>query len=261
MLRDYHERFAGTTGRLFSLCRDRTGATSYALLVRSISESVPESVLEIGCGDGTLLEAISDALPRARLVGMDLSPAELRLARERVRGATLVEGDSTAPLPFDDRSFDWVVSHLVVMLLGALDDTFSEAARVLKRGGKLAFVFDDLGRADGATYVELMRAGLAAAGREQPAHFRGAADARLYDAAALETFLEDVGFRTIAHHRFAVGMHVDADDLWAFMHASYPIGELDGHELDAAKRAVLARAAEVQELHIPLQLVIAERFA
>ncbi|MBU0690084.1 MAG: class I SAM-dependent methyltransferase [Gammaproteobacteria bacterium] len=66
------------------------------------------------------------------------------LARARPRGAHLdidfILGDSMA-LPFDDAQFDVVVLHLIVAVVPEPHRALSEAARVLKPGGKI-LLFD-----------------------------------------------------------------------------------------------------------------------
>lgn len=46
-----------------------------------------DRVLDVGCGTGALLKALSLAAPRARLAGVDLSGDMLTLARHRLGGS------------------------------------------------------------------------------------------------------------------------------------------------------------------------------
>jgi SAM-dependent methyltransferase len=79
------------------------------------------SVLDLGCGDGILLETILAAHPRASGVGVDGSPDMLKAAAERFAAlaprVTLVEADFDAPawrtaLPVP--SFDVIVSGFAI---------------------------------------------------------------------------------------------------------------------------------------------------
>jgi SAM-dependent methyltransferase len=86
--------------------------------------------------------AIPGLLERGwRVVGVDLSGDQLRLARQRAGppGAVLVAADASA-LPFADGSFDAVVSVLTHTDLDHPEAAFAEAARVLRRGGRLSYV-------------------------------------------------------------------------------------------------------------------------
>jgi SAM-dependent methyltransferase len=98
-------------------------------------------VLDVCCGAGY---ACASALQRgAEAVGVDFSPAQIELARERVPGARFEVGDGCA-LPFPDASFDGVVNAIGVPHLPDPDLGLREALRVLRRGGRFAFTVYDV---------------------------------------------------------------------------------------------------------------------
>ncbi|HEY7225938.1 MAG TPA: class I SAM-dependent methyltransferase [Micromonosporaceae bacterium] len=94
-------------------------------------------VLEIGVGTGANLPFYPD---RVEVTGIDLSPAMLAVARERVaeRGlrAELSEGDAQA-LPFADEQFDTVVATLALCVIPDDRAAIAEMSRVLRPGGRL----------------------------------------------------------------------------------------------------------------------------
>ncbi len=96
-------------------------------------------VLDAGCGPG----AYAQLLVRrgAKVVGVDVSPKMLRLARERVGDKVELHlADLTEPMKFlKDNSFDAVVSSLVIPYIDNLRHLFKEFHRVLKRPGVLVF--------------------------------------------------------------------------------------------------------------------------
>jgi SAM-dependent methyltransferase len=100
-------------------------------------------ILDIGCGPGDLVVAISRRLREARIVGIDLSPSMLLWAN---RHATtdgrlkFIVGDG-ADLPFDDASVDLVVSTLSMHHWDEPANVFAEVARVLRPGG-VALIYD-----------------------------------------------------------------------------------------------------------------------
>ena len=93
-------------------------------------------VCEIGVGTALVASAVADG--GTAVVGVDISAAMLALAAPRLPGR-LARADASA-LPFADSSFDAVVSVLTHTDLDHPEAAFAEAARVLRRGGRLSYV-------------------------------------------------------------------------------------------------------------------------
>jgi SAM-dependent methyltransferase len=100
-----------------------------------------EAVLDLGSGSGTDLFCAAVLVGQAgRAVGVDFTDAQLDKAMRLRNGfeqVELVEAHIEA-LPFEDASFDVVVSNGVFNLSPRKDRVFAEAARVLRPGGRLA---------------------------------------------------------------------------------------------------------------------------
>ncbi|WP_435318385.1 class I SAM-dependent methyltransferase [Haloarchaeobius sp. TZWSO28] len=95
----------------------------------------PARVLDAGCGSGRpVLRRLTEA---SDPVGLDISGGQLRLARENVPGAGLLQGDMTT-LPFPDDSFDAVVAFWSLIHVPEADHqaVLDEFARVLRPGGQ-----------------------------------------------------------------------------------------------------------------------------
>ena len=75
-------------------------------------------LLEVGCGHGAVLRAISDQYPHVHLTGMDFSSGQLGLSANLLQkdAAQLVQADLNAGVPGQLRGFDFVLS-----IFGALD--------------------------------------------------------------------------------------------------------------------------------------------
>jgi arsenite methyltransferase len=102
-----------------------------------------ESVLDLGSGSG--MDAFVAALgvgPEGRVVGVDLTDAQLakaeRLRTEHGIDHVTFQRGRIEQLPFDDASFDVVISNGVINLAPDKPRVFAEAARVLRPGGRLA---------------------------------------------------------------------------------------------------------------------------
>ena len=123
-------------------------------------------LLDVGCGSAELIVKLAKAQP-GDYVGLDFWPGEWRQygraqaehnARlEGVPGIEFVHG-TASKLPFDDASFSRVVSSLTFHEVKDVCDKaigVTEAIRVLKSGGRFAFVdlFDDPGSYPGRERV------------------------------------------------------------------------------------------------------------
>ncbi len=88
-------------------------------------------LLDIGCGDGSFLEA---AAKHFAATGVEISPAQAERARQRVPSATIHTGPSTAaPLPED--AFDVVTQFSVLEHEWRPLPALALVARVLRSGG------------------------------------------------------------------------------------------------------------------------------
>lgn len=102
-----------------------------------------ERVLDLGSGSG--LDSFVAALKvgkTGQVVGIDMTTAQIDKAtrlRQEAGFANIeyVEG-YIDQLPFEDESFDCVVSNGVINLVTNKAETFKEAARVLRPGGRIA---------------------------------------------------------------------------------------------------------------------------
>lgn len=132
-----------------------TRPSRFAVTDRLFREAVRHGpVLEIGCGDGRVLEMLR--LVGHTVVGLDIDPAALQGARQRGLRA-LVCGDGEV-LPFADESFGAVVSGYFSANLMDRDRMLSEVARVLRPGGTVAYtLLNPLARAVDDTQVRARR--------------------------------------------------------------------------------------------------------
>jgi SAM-dependent methyltransferase len=107
-------------------------------------------VLDLGCGTGVPIAR--SLAQRFDVTGVDISAAQLELARRQVPGATFIHGDM-ASVAFDDASFDAVVSFYAIFHLPREQHAavFSKIYRWLKPGG---YLLASLAMTDEPPYTE-----------------------------------------------------------------------------------------------------------
>jgi len=105
-------------------------------VLRSLPNYRSLSYLELGCGDGRLLETLSNE--GAKTLGTTFYDKKEDYARSRDYPEQLTvdkDVDLNAPLPYAKESFDVVYSLEVIEHIEGHSNMISEAARVLKPGG------------------------------------------------------------------------------------------------------------------------------
>ncbi len=96
-------------------------------------------VLDVGCGAGA--QSIVACQRRARVIGVDTSPAMLEAARRRAEidcSGTIAWCQASAEqLPFESQVFDAVIAVTALCFVKDPQRAVLEAARVLRPGGRL----------------------------------------------------------------------------------------------------------------------------
>jgi ubiquinone/menaquinone biosynthesis C-methylase UbiE len=115
--------------------------------VNPVTEAVVElgslqgcRVLDVGCGPGSVLEQLAAGFD-IEGVGVDASAKMIEVARREAPGIEFHAGRAEQ-LPFDDESFDGVVSRMVVHHLDRRR-AFAEMRRVLRPGGRVVITTTD----------------------------------------------------------------------------------------------------------------------
>jgi ubiquinone/menaquinone biosynthesis C-methylase UbiE len=124
------------------------------LIIANLNWNGEGRILDIGCGSGALVISVAKKYQNAQITGIDYwgkqweysqtlckKNAELENVPDRIE----FKKASAADLPFDNESFDVVLSNLVFHEVGGVKhktEIIKEALRVLKKDGD--FVFQDL---------------------------------------------------------------------------------------------------------------------
>lgn len=93
------------------------------------------SVLDVGCGTGLVGKALRARGCEARLVGLDISQASLRIARRTDAYDALERADLQQPLDVEDNGVDALVCAGVMTYLPDVEAVWREFARVVRPGG------------------------------------------------------------------------------------------------------------------------------
>jgi ubiquinone/menaquinone biosynthesis C-methylase UbiE len=96
-----------------------------------------DRVLDIGCGTGSLLQAISQKHPSVNLIGLDISKEMLKVAcNKRINKCNFITGQ-VQWLSFRSKSFDVVVSCNAFHYWRMPEACLREIARILKPQGTI----------------------------------------------------------------------------------------------------------------------------
>ncbi|MGQ0532827.1 MAG: class I SAM-dependent methyltransferase [Caulobacteraceae bacterium] len=168
-----------------------------------------ERVLDIGCGAGaTSIEIARRVGASGAVVGVDLSPQLLRVARERASKAGLavdfMEADAGAAS--FGQSFNAAFSRFGVMFFEAPAQAFAHIRAAMRADGRLAFVCWRSMAENGwattpiAAVEAMLKAPLPPADPDAPGPYAFA------DGAKVERILREAGWRNIALSRWEGGL-------------------------------------------------------
>ncbi len=119
---------------------DRFYDLAFSDIVQRLHLKSSDSLLDAGCG--YCYHTVRLARAGCRITAVDFSEAALRAGQQTLltsgldKQVTLQKADLTH-LPFEDETFDAVVSWGVLMHIPEMEMALSELARVLKSGGTL----------------------------------------------------------------------------------------------------------------------------
>lgn len=116
--------------------------TFRSMLVERVSSVAPKTVLDLGCGTGSLAVLLARALPGATITGVDGDEQVLRRARKKIGRSdrrVSFRRALASDLPLDSESQDVVVSSLVFHHLAPREKVkaLAETHRVLRPQGRL----------------------------------------------------------------------------------------------------------------------------
>ena len=230
-IRAFHAANAGAMSKAFV----RGGSYQrLAALVRG-----RERVLDLGCGDGALLECIG-----RYAIGIDVSLDELRLSKSTVAQARAQQ------LPLADASIDACTCHLALMLFDQLDRVVAELTRVIAPGGEfLAMlgggpVADDRERDAFHEFVTML----------EPRQRLG--DPRARSEPGWRALFDEAQWIVSPFERWELELGGSFDDAWEFLATSY---ELDCDRARSIRDELHARVGDHARCRVAMFLARAQR--
>lgn len=117
---------------LYEMCKD-----DYPLLLAELEHEPFETLLDVGCGTGAVIELLHGEHPEVHCHGLDLTPEMISVAQSKsLENCQFTVGDAEA-LPFEDRSFDAVITSNSFHHYPHPERFFAEVYRALQPGGRL----------------------------------------------------------------------------------------------------------------------------
>ena len=110
-------------------------------LVRAVGEVRGKRVLDMGCGEGSSTRIFEAG---AEITGIDFSEVMIKAAVEEEErnplGIRYIIADAANLIMLESGSFDIAFCYMAIMDIADFERAIAEAARVLKRGGRLVIV-------------------------------------------------------------------------------------------------------------------------
>ncbi|MGK7901756.1 MAG: bifunctional 2-polyprenyl-6-hydroxyphenol methylase/3-demethylubiquinol 3-O-methyltransferase UbiG [Hormoscilla sp.] len=129
----------------------------------------PKGIIEVGCGGGIFCEYL--AKQGYQVLGVDMSRGAIKVAQEHAVIANVpveYQVSNVYELPFEDESFDVVMSSNFLQHVEDLVTAFSQMSRILKKGG--LFIFDTISRNEYSVtnFMKLEAEGIIIPGAHEP---------------------------------------------------------------------------------------------
>lgn len=218
-------------------------------LAERLQPRSPSRILEVAAGTGVATRAMAGLLPpAASIVATDLNQAMLdqAAAAGTARPVTWRQADALQ-LPFPDDAFDAVVCQFGVMFFPDKPGAFSEARRVLRRGG--VFLFSVWDRIEENEFADTVTTALGVLYPEDPPRFMERTPHGYHDRSAISADLAAAGFgqqpvcETVAKRSKAVSAR---DPAIAYCQGTPLRAEIEARDVGGLEGATMAAARALE---------------
>jgi ubiquinone/menaquinone biosynthesis C-methylase UbiE len=136
----------GLLGRIIAFIMSHETKGDNRRAIGALALASGDHVLDVGCGLGRSLTELAALAPQGKVMGVDPSDVMIDMAARHAGklvalGRVQVVTATVEALPFPNASFDKALCVHVVYFWRDLGRSFSEIARILKPGGRLALLF------------------------------------------------------------------------------------------------------------------------
>lgn len=161
----------------------------------------PKTVLEIAAGTGAVTAELLRHLPRGTgITATDLNQAMLDVAAAKLKDPRITSQACDAQaLPFEAESFDAVICQFGVMFFPDKPKAYSEARRVLRKGGVYALNVWD--RIETSPFFHVVHDAVAAQFPDDPPGFFRRTPYGYHDEEAITAALRAAGFKVVTSER------------------------------------------------------------
>ena len=238
--------FAGSIPALYDRCLGPLLFEPYAEdLAERVGRHRPSRILETAAGTGIVTAALARRLPEAEIIATDLNQAMLDVAAGRTNSDKVrFQAVDAQSLPFEDSSFDSVVTQFGAMFFPDRILAYREARRVLRPGGH--FVFNVWNRLDENPASLLVAEAVAELFPDDPPDFLRRTPFGYHDKDRVQADLRSAGFtsvevETVAKRSRAAGPAGPAEGLCLGSPLRAEIEARDPGKLEAAVEAAKRR--------------------
>jgi ubiquinone/menaquinone biosynthesis C-methylase UbiE len=137
---------AGPVGQVIASIMVHETAETNAATIAALAPDPTDHVLDVGCGSGLSVEMLAPLVTQGSITGID--PSSLMAERARKRNYHAIAGEralivtaTVEAMPFENETFDAVMSVHTVYFISDLAAAMAEIARVLRPGGRLVLAF------------------------------------------------------------------------------------------------------------------------
>ena len=112
---------------------DKSYKENQELFISLVEKNSNAKLLDIGCNDGSFTLDVAHHIGTSEIYGIEIDENNVQKARNN--GVKVTICDANEKVPFENNTFDVVISHEVLEHLLDTDNFFSEIHRVLKPKG------------------------------------------------------------------------------------------------------------------------------